>query len=131
MNKWLDIFMLTFRRKSMTIREIKKGIVHLWYIIFKKAFYTNHGCNSITESFGVYWWFITYWILWLKCQHCLEWKCSGTKKRTAISWGNQQTITLWPSSVKWAWSHSFLWNQSQYVWVWLISCIMKANAVYL
>lgn len=33
MSQWLDIFMLTFRRKSMTIaREIKKEIVQLCYI---------------------------------------------------------------------------------------------------
>lgn len=121
----MDTFLLTFRRKRVTIaREPRRGLFS--YDVFKKTFYTSHGCNSVTESFGVCWWFTTYWILWLKCQHRLEWKCRGIKERNAIFWGNQQTITLWPSSVKWAWSHSFL----QYMRLWLISCMMKANALY-
>lgn len=58
---------------------IKEGFI-LFYFIFCK----NDGCNFITESFAVDWWFITYWILWLKCRQCLEWIAEVSKNKRSI-----------------------------------------------
>lgn len=67
---------------EVPMREIRREL-HSWCRALKRAFFffgTNDGCNFITESFAVDWWFITYWILWLKCRQCLEWIAEVSKK---------------------------------------------------